>query len=391
MKLLIYTHSFAPTIGGVQTLVMSLARGLTEGNQLDGGANVQVTVATPTPCGDFDDFSLPFPVVRRPSLVNLAGLIRAADAVHLAGPAFLPMLLGLLLRKPIIVEHSGYQAICPNGLLFDERTKSACPGHFRARRYSECLHCNAANVAPAKSLAMLFFTFPRRWMCQLAARNVAPSRHVGKRIELPRTVTIYHGVPQPSTHPTAFGSEFAAPVCFAYVGRLVSEKGLPLLVEAAGRLCRAGCNFRLKFIGDGPERARLESAVHAAPLNSHVSFTGYLDGAALERELSDVAVVVMPSIWEETAGLAAIEHMMLGRTVIVADVGGLAEMVDGSGLKFTIGDVGGLADCMKRIINEPKLATAIGANARKRAVNLFAESRMCAEHRDLYSELLGPS
>jgi hypothetical protein len=42
-------------------------------------------------------------------------LIRRANVVHLAGPALLPLLLARLFRKPVVVEHHGYQAICPNG------------------------------------------------------------------------------------------------------------------------------------------------------------------------------------------------------------------------------------------------------------------------------------
>lgn len=387
LKLLIYTHSFAPKVGGVQTLVMSLARGLAEGKPPDGEVAPEVTVATPTPRGDFDDASLPFRVVRQPSPLGLARLIRSADVVHVAGPAFVPMLLGLLFQKPLVVEHSGYQAVCPNGLLFDERTKTACPGHFRAGRYGECLRCNAANAGAAKSLTMLAFTFPRRWMCRLAARHVAPTAHVGRRIELPRTVTIYHGVPEPPVAPAAACPEF--PLCFAYVGRLVSEKGLDLLLAAAERLRASGCNFRVKFVGDGPERRRLEAAVDALGLRERVSFTGYLRGTAFERELSDVAVVVMPSIWEETAGLAAIEHMMRGRMVIAADIGGLGEVVDGAGLKFPAGNADGLTACIKRVIDEPSLAIELGEKARARAHAAFRAERMVARHRALYGELGG--
>ncbi len=62
MKVLIYTFAFAPRIGGVESSVRTLAEQLAraEGERLD------VTVATETPAGDFDDATLPFRVVRRP-------------------------------------------------------------------------------------------------------------------------------------------------------------------------------------------------------------------------------------------------------------------------------------------------------------------------------------
>ena len=184
---------------------------------------------TPTPAGTMNDAALPFGIVRRPGFVTLIRLLCRADVIHLAGPAFLPMLLGLLLQKPVVVEHSSYQAACPNGLLGDERTKTTCPGHFMARRYLECLRCNAATVSWWESLTMLLFTFPRRWLCGKVARNVSPTGHVGRRVALPRAVTIYHGVPPLLSAHRSGDQQLVPPLCFAYVGRLVSQKGRTLL------------------------------------------------------------------------------------------------------------------------------------------------------------------
>ena len=142
MKLLIYSHAFAPMIGGVETVVMSLAMGLSSLGSSDGRVRPSVTVVTPTPRGVFDDESLPFRVIRRPSFPHLISLIRTADVVHLAGPSFLPLLLGWFFRKPVVVEHHGFHTICPNGQLLYEPTQSPCPGHFMARRHGECLRCN---------------------------------------------------------------------------------------------------------------------------------------------------------------------------------------------------------------------------------------------------------
>ena len=258
-----------------------------------------------------------------------------------------------------------------------------------AHRYQECFHCNAANVSRKKSAAMLLLTFPRRWMCGKVARNVAPTAHVAKRVALPRTVTIYHGVSQPSALKPTEANQADFPLCFAYVGRLVSEKGLDLLVGAARRLAVAGYTFRLRFIGDGPERPSLEKAVDASGLRPHVTFTGYLRGNELGKALREVGVVVMPSVWEEVAGLSAVEHMMRGRLVIATDIGGLGEIVDGAGLKFALGDVEGLASCMRRVLEEPGLAAQLGEQARKKAQANFREEQMLAQHFAVYRQLAG--
>ena len=186
MKLLIYSHAFAPKIGGVETYVMLLAQGLARASNTAAGETVQITVATPTAQNGMDDPTLPFRVVRRPGFLELLKLLRDADVIHIAGPSLLPMVMGLALRKPVVTEQHGYQAICPNGLLLYEPNKSICPGHFMARRYHKCLICNAKNIGWAGSLIKLLLTIPRRWACQHLAANIAVSNHVNNRINLAR-------------------------------------------------------------------------------------------------------------------------------------------------------------------------------------------------------------
>jgi hypothetical protein len=157
---------------------MLLARGLmAPGRESPGrtaaGVNrvVTVTVITQTPAAGFDDALLPFRVVRHPGLRMLWRLLNKADVVHLAGPVLLPLALCFFQRKPVIVEHHGYQAVCPNGLLFHEPTKSACPGHFMARRYQRCLCCNAVMVGWPRSLLRLLLTFPSALAFQGGSRE----------------------------------------------------------------------------------------------------------------------------------------------------------------------------------------------------------------------------
>jgi len=388
LRILIFTHGFAPKIGGVETLVMLLAQGLVESTQHSAEPRPQVTLATPVPAGDWDDGALPFRVIRQPGLMTLVSLISSADVIHLAGPTLLPMLLGLILGKPVVVEHSGYQACCPNGLLLDERTKAVCPGHFMARRYFECVGCNAGVVGWWTSLKMLLLTFPRRWLLRKVARNVNPSAHVGRRVGLPRSVTIYHGVPQLPIAKLSASECLPSPVCFAYIGRLVWEKGVDVLLGAARELMIGGYDFRLKIIGDGHERSRLEKMADHYQLRGRITFTGYLQGEALQHAMREVSVTVMPSVWEETAGLSAVEHMMCGRLVIASDIGGLGELVGDAGLKFPPGDVESLALCLRRVQDEPKLVASIAEKAKQRALDLFRKERMIAAHRTLFSSLM---
>lgn len=387
MKLLIYSHFFAPSIGGVETIVLSLARGLGELRNSSGAQEFEITLVTQTAKGDFDDAKLPFRVVRQPSLLQLWRLIRSSDVVHLAGPALGPLYVTRLARKPLVIEHHGYQATCPNGLLFHHPTQSVCRGHFEAGNYLECLNCNTKIEGSLGALRLLISTFFRRAGSRSAAKNIAPSHHVALRQALPRTTVIAHGVQAPLDTPEIQTARPREKHNFAYLGRLVVEKGVSVLVEAARLLRAEGRDVRILLIGDGPDRARLERQIAAAHLESCARITGFLSGTALQHELSAVGIIVIPTVMEETAGLAALEQMVRGRAVIASAIGGLGEIVDGAGLTFTPGNPFALAAAMRRILDEPDLASSLGALASRRVLQLFSLEGAIEAHADLFRKL----
>ena len=384
MKLLIYVHSFAPNIGGVETVVMSLAQGLARSGTGNGSSAARVTVVTPTPAGEMDDSTLPFQVVRRPNFAALMRLVRAADVVHLAGPCFLPMLLGLLFRKQIVVEHHGFQVICPNGQLFYEPAQMPCPGHFMAGQHRQCLRCNAG-AGTVTSSKMWLLTFARRWLAHYAAANITPTRWLETLLGLPRTTTVHHGVKNGARETRAgTGDE---PPTFVFNGRLVATKGAHVLLRAAERLKTKGLAFRVKFIGDGPERRHLEAQAEALQLTDRVTFLGYVPRGALEQTLAEATAIVMPSLGGEVFGLVAAENMMRGHLLIVSDLGALTEVVGDAGLRFPPGDVDVLAGRLRQALESPGLVKVRRQQAGERGTQLFSEERMIGEHLALYRRL----
>jgi glycosyltransferase involved in cell wall biosynthesis len=389
MRLLIYSHFFPPSVGGVETIVLSLARGLAGLRDLKGSPQFEITLVTQTPAGNFEDRELPFHVVRNPGFLQLWKLIRGSAIVHVAGPAIAPLLLSRLSGKPVVIEHHGYQATCPNGLLFHHPSQSVCRGHFTAGNYLECMRCNNKNEGAIGSLRLLISAFFRRSASRGAAANIAPSHHVASRQSLPQTTVIMHGVEDP------FGGKCNSPFAetihqrsFAYLGRLVQEKGVSVLLEATRLLCSEGREVHVTVIGDGPDRSRLEKQILASHLEKSARITGFLSGAAMERELDHVGAIVIPTVMEETAGLAALEQMVRGRPVIASAIGGLGETVNGVGLTFSPNDSVALARAMKRILDEPALAASLGSSSRQRVLHSFSFGGMIDAHARLYRELV---
>jgi glycosyltransferase involved in cell wall biosynthesis len=389
LKLLLYSSDWLPTMGGIQTITTDLANGLIRLSRENPSEAVEVTIVTQTAANGMNDDALPFRVVRRPQKLELVRLIRETDILHMAGPALWPLGLGYLLGKTRVLEHHGYQTVCPNGLLLFEPTRTVCPGHFMAGRYRECIRCTSPSLGWEKSVRDLLLTFPRRWLASKVTVNIAVSQHIGMRTQLPHTQVIYHGVPGAVAAPNIINRiDGQSPLCFAYVGRLVLEKGVPVLLRASKRLLDEGYKFQLRIVGDGPQRAELEEMSRSFGLEKCTTFLGTVTVDAVSQALGPAQVVVMPSVWEDVAPLVAIEQMMQGRLVIASDIGGLGETVTGAGLKFPPGDDGALTEQMRWVLEDPSRAREMGAKAAQIASERFTLSRMIDEHMALYQSLM---
>jgi glycogen synthase len=385
VKLLIYSHAFAPQVGGVETFSMYLARGLARFDAKD-SEGFTVTVVTKTPLlGETESSNARFEIAREVSTRRLWKLIGKTDRVLLAGPAILPMLFAWIRRKPVAVTHHGYQLICPNGMLFQFSKQRICPGHFAAKRYMECVKCNAGQARVSGSVRMLVLTFVRRLLSRLANWNVAVSEHVSRRIAMPETRVIRNGVPDSVLRRVAPDVHSTEPCSFAYLGRFITEKGVPVLIEAASILKMRGRIFQILLIGDGPERRGLQAQVSSLNLDQEVHFLGFLKGAQLQEAMSRVSALVMPSICEDAAPFSVLEQMMQGRLIIGSNLGGLAEQIGDSGLTFDAGDATALASLMERVIEHPELIQGLGRRARERALQNYTQQRMINEYRLLLS------
>jgi glycosyltransferase involved in cell wall biosynthesis len=386
MKLLLYVHSWAPSVGGVETINMVLARGLAEWTGGHRAEEVTVTLVTQTPAYGMDDSTLPFRVVRCPELSQLIRLIREADLLHMAGPTLLPSAIAWLMRKPAVIEHHGFQSICPNGQLLYDPTQSPCPGQFMARRYGECIRCNS-KLGKLVSVKMWMLTFPRRWFSQHVSANIVPTSWLGSLLQLDRTRTIHHGLP-PREPPPARPVTSAIPTFF-FLGRLVSTKGARLLIEAAGILKAKHREFQVKIIGDGPERQELEELVRELDVQNHVRFLGYIPSEGLQEMIEGAVAVITPSLGGEVFGLVAAENMQKGKLVIASSIGALSEVLGDAGMTFTIGDTQDLARRMLSIIEEPSRADVIGQKAIRRIAQFFGADQMVREHMGVYREICG--
>lgn len=178
---------------------------------------------------------------------------------------------------------------------------------------------------------------------------------------------IPHGVDTQRFYPRPF--PLAKPVHLLAVGRLVEKKGFELLIAASARL---SFPFRLRILGEGPERVRLEAAIAAAGLTSRVELGGGITHAGLPLAYSSSHILVVPSILDKRGdrdGLpnVVLEAMASGRPVVASDIGAIRSAIrDGlTGILVPPGDTTALAGALELLANKPTLCSKLGQNGRE--------------------------
>jgi len=167
-----------------------------------------------------------------------------------------------------------------------------------------------------------------------------------------------------------------------FAGRFVEKKGIGFLIEAMRQLYREGKDLRLLLVGDGEIAGDLKRAAADLP---NVAFPGWLPNAELRRLMRGALAVCVPSV--EAAGGDAeglpnvvLEAMAAGAPVVATHHAGIGEAVeDGhTGLLVPSGDATALTAALRRLIDEPETARAMGEQARRVALDKFdamAQSR----------------
>jgi glycogen(starch) synthase len=137
-------------------------------------------------------------------------------------------------------------------------------------------------------------------------------------------------------------------------GRLVYEKGFQIALDALPGVIRRVGRVRFLVAGAGMHRAELEAQARRLGLDAHGSFLGWIGDDLLHSLYRIADLCVVPSLYEPF-GLVALEAMASGCPCIVADTGGLREVVpnDDVGLRFASRDPRSLAQMMTLVLSNP--------------------------------------
>ena len=157
-------------------------------------------------------------------------------------------------------------------------------------------------------------------------------------------------------------------IVFCYAGSFNSHKGTHVLVEAFKRLNRS--NAVLKIYGSGPDESYVKSLLSMAATNGNIEFCGVFPESQTGEVLSNVDVVVVPSLCCENYPMTLHEALACNIPVIATNLGGMAEKIkDGfNGFLFNMGDSRHLQTVLEAIVNDPRVLNPLKRNIDSTAI-----------------------
>ena len=300
---------------------------------------------------------------------------------------------------PVVFTATDFWLICPTSQLL-RYDRSLCNGPTNLAKCAKCVTATYHRAAPYQRLLAVIPERVFNW----AARGLAP-RWAGRsppaqaltslldRAEWNRQVArkfarllvasrfmqktmVENGIPTERMVLLPFGLDtgwaaslpprrFKPPLRIGFIGAISPHKGLHVLVEAfqllaAGQRARLDIYGRLDFAPAYGEHVRERTAK-----TSGICFRGTFPPQEIGRVLSELDVLVIPSLWYENTPLVLLSALAARLPVIVSDMGGLVEMVrpGEAGLVVPAGDPAALAAALDRCLSQPSLLPELSSRA----------------------------
>lgn len=319
VKILISSRQFHPSIGGSETNAEILA---SEFRRF--GHAVKVMTQTPGTDIAANGLEFPFGIIRQPNPANLLKLVNWCDVYFHNGIILRDAWPLLIYRKPWIIRHQTWISSI-DGL----GGKSA------------------GWKAYLKHLLVRF------------SISISISNAIAAHLQHPSTI-----IPNPyRDHLFRMIPEISKTKELVFLGRLVSDKGVEVLLEALAGLRHYGLMPWLTIIGSGLEELKLRQKINDLGISEQVIFVGSKVGENLVRILNEHQIMVIPSLWNEPFGVVALEGIACGCVVIGSEGGGLKDAIGSCGTTFPNGDVKALTQTLVDLLTNPEKLAIYRAQA----------------------------
>ena len=364
MRVLFWTYSFWPTVGGLE---LCSARLLQAMHERDHEFVVVTSQRSPSQPSRAEYKQIPiyrFPFLDPSSYTNIDQLGHIRQQVVRLKRTFAPDLI-----------HMNY---------------GVDVGNF--------FHLTSANTHPAPLLVTVHGPWSKGsslgegilraadWVVGVSAATLDRERKLVPQI-VPRSSIIYNGLESPPVRPTPLPVDAPRVLC---VGRLSPEKRIDLAVKAFAAILEHFPQARLLIAGDGPTRTALEQQAAELDISHGVDFIGWVPPEDVPALINTATLILIPS-QHEGFPLVALEAAWMARPIVASQVGGLPEVVvDGeTGLLVEPDDPKRLAEAAIFLLAHPTTASQMGQAARRRAQDLFSWERHVNAYDTLYRQLVG--
>lgn len=385
MKICLVNALFYPFAGGVEKHMYELSRELVR-------QNVDVTVVTARIKGTAAYEELEGVKVNRvPCLsVNVPGLYPP--------PLIISPFFSMYLKR--LDEENGFDIIHLQNRFFVDFDTAALYARLRHKPFMMTIHnARPLGISPAITIfGSAYDWLIGRWPFAMADRIIAVSEWVKYdiakyHIDERKIVPVHNGINVSSFKPTAATSVrkqygIDGPMLL-FVGRMITQKGIPYLIEAMPLVLVRHPDAKLLLIGRGNALENLKKKTKAMGLEKSVLFSGYMTEEMLKEAYGTCDLFVLPSIWE-VLPIAILEAMSSARPVVCTNAGGNAELVkDGlNGYVVPMRDPEALADKINALLDDPEKRKSMGRAGRRRAEDEFDWKIIALKTKQVYEELL---
>ena len=286
---------------------------------------------------------------------------------------------------PVVCSFNDYKHICPNYKLFHHNhiCEDCKGGRFSSAIRNRCAHDSLVrSVAVAAEAAV-------HHQLDIYRKNVNmflfASRFMAHKTEEFWGASTFRWRLLRNSFNARDTQAVAAPGKFAlYFGRVIEEKGVDLLVEAAAH----APGVDIVIVGDGADLEALQGVAARASL-SNVTFVGAKWGDELDKYLADARFVVVPSKWNENLPYVVLQAFAHAKPVLGSHRGGITELVeDGErGMIFDPDDATSLPAKLEAMY-DPERAMAMGRRAKAWVDEEFTDDKFYQQLMDVYSEVV---
>jgi glycosyltransferase involved in cell wall biosynthesis len=237
------------------------------------------------------------------------------------------------------------------------------------------------------------FSSFERYNLAHAACAIAGNREAQEVLRAKGYRGLIHVLPQFGVDPALYRKEKpphpSTTFVIGYIGRLVEEKGVHILLHAVAGL---DGDWILKLVGTGPYASSLRALSARLGLEERVVWGGQVPSADTPRALNSLDVLVLPSLtrrnWKEQFGRILIEAMACEVPIVGSSSGEIPHLVADTGLIFPEGDVEALRNALSKLMHDPELCLELGQKGRARVLAHYTQQQIAAETHAIYQRLL---